>query len=187
MKFLVFIATSVFIFSAHAGLYGELNGLYNTDSFTTATTAAYSKTYYALDIHSNLENKNRFYGGFHVDQVTLTEQATAATTTTLTSLNMGPMLMWVMDHKKTFSLSAGYNVLANGTYTVTGSQSATLTGSGLWASLGVMPEISDNWFIGFRLTYYSLSYAKSTTGSAAADVSYSRTLIFPTFGLAWRY
>jgi hypothetical protein len=187
MKFLVFIASTLFLVSAHAGLYGELNGFYNTDNFTTATSATYSKTYYALDIHSNLENKNRFYGGFHVDQVSFSEQSTPATTTTLTSLNMGPMLMWIMDHKKTYSLAVGYNVLAKGSYSVTGSQSAELSGSSLWGSLGIMPEIADNWFVGFRITYYNLTYTKSTTGSAATDVSYSRGLIFPTFGLAWRY
>jgi len=187
MKCLLLILLSLLSVAAHAGVYGEVNGYYSSDIFTTATTATNSKTYYSLDIHSNLENKSRFYAGFHVDQVNLIEENGAASSSTLTSLNMGPMAMWVIDHRKTFSLAAGYNLLANGTYTVTGSSAATLTGTSLWGSFGVMPEVTDNLYIGFRVTYYSLSYAKSTTGAAAADVAYTRNLIFPAFALAWRY
>lgn len=190
MRFFSFLILGLFTvgaLSARAGVYGELNGLFSTDVFTTATAATYSKTYYALDIYANLENKNRFYAGFHVDQVAATEEGTPGSQVTLTSLNMGPMAMWVIDRRKTFSLSAGYNFLANGSLTVTGSPAATLTGTSLWTSLGVMPEVAENLFVGFRLTYYSLSYAKSTVASATADVSYTRVMMFPTFGLAWRY
>ncbi len=187
MRFFVFAIVSVVVAVAKAGVYAELNGFYSTDAFTTAKTANYSKTYYALDIYANLENKNQFYAGFHVDQVGATEEGAPGSTVTLTSLNMGPMAMWLMDRKKIFSLSAGYNLLANGSLSVTGSSAATLTGTSLWGSLGVMPEVAENWFVGFRLTYYSLAYSKSTVGSAASDVSYSRNLIYPTFALAWRY
>lgn len=187
MRFLIMTMISFWTLFAQAGVYAELNGLYSTDTFTRTTSSSNSKTYYALDIHANLENKERFYAGFHVDQISLIEDDGSGSQSTLTSLNMGPMFMWVMDRKKTFSLALGYNLLANGTFTVTGSTSATLTGSGMWGSFGVMPEVAENWYLGFRLTYYSLSYTKSTVGSAASDVSYSRTLIYPTFALAWRY
>ncbi len=187
MKSCIFALVTFIATIANAGIYAELNGLYGSDTFTTTTNASYSKTYYALDIHANLENKARFYGGFHVDQVNFTEQPNSSTTTTMSSLNMGPMFMWVMDHKKTYSLAAGYNLLANGSLTTTGSNSTTLSGSGLWGSFGVMPEISDNLYIGFRLTYQSFTFNKATTGGATTDVSYARSLIFPTFALAWRY
>jgi hypothetical protein len=134
MRIVVLVSFLLGSFAAHAGIYGELNGFFSTDTFATATTATYSKTFYALDIHSNLETKARFYAGFHVDQFAATEEAAPGSQATLTSLNMGPMGMWIMDHKKTFSLSAGYNVIATGSYTVTGSSAATLAGSGLWSA-----------------------------------------------------
>lgn len=187
MKFFVGFILTICAMTAHAGMYAEVNGFFSTDTFVTGTNAAYSKTYYALDIHSNLEAKARFYAGFHVDQIATSEEFSAGSVATLTSLNMGPMAMWIMDHRKTFSVSAGYNVIANGVYTPAGGSATTLTGSGLWGTFGVTPEVAENVYVGVRLNYYSLTYIKATTGSSASDVSYSRAMIFPTFSFAWRY
>lgn len=184
-----FFSVSIFIvlsfsLTAHAGLYGEFDGTYFSDSFTTSTTATNSKTYYGLNIIANLDTKERFYGGFHVSQMSFSD--TGTTTTTMSSLDMGPMLTWVLSQKNTLSLELGVNVTASGQY-VHGSTTETITGMSYYTSLGVMPEFAENWYVGFRLYYYSLTYSKSVVTTTSSDVSYSRALIFPTFSIAWRH
>ncbi len=180
----VFLLISFVEFSAQAGLYGEFDGTYLSDTFTTSSSTASSRTYYGLNIIANLDSKERFYGGFHVSQMSFTD--TTTTTTTMSSLDMGPMLVWVLSPKNTLSLELGANVTASGQY-VHGSTTEALTGMSYYASLGVMPEISDNWYVGFRLYYYSMAYSKSVVLTTSTDVSYTRAFIFPTFSISWRH
>lgn len=172
---------------ASAALFADLSGLYITDSFTTATSATNSKMYYSLDIFANLDTKKRWMAGFHVDQISFTESPTSATTYTLTSLNMGLMGLVLLNRTGSMSLSGGYNLVANGTYSVTGESGRTLTGTSIWAAYAVMPEVSENLFVGVKLLYYQVSYSKSTVTTTATDVSYSRTFIAPILGLQYRY
>jgi hypothetical protein len=169
---------------ALAGLHGEVNTFYATDSFKAETSSSESKTYYSFDIYANLNSKGTYFAGFHLDQVALQETA-ASSTARLTSLNMGPMVMWLMDRKKEYGLSLGYNIVANGAYT-TSSASTTLSGTGLFVSFSAMPEISENFYVGLKLNYYSLSFSRSIDGSTVSPVSFTRTLIFPSLSLAWR-
>ncbi|MEZ0391854.1 MAG: hypothetical protein ACAH59_06545 [Pseudobdellovibrionaceae bacterium] len=185
MRVLIFFSSFIFALPVFAGLYGEFNGFYMTDTFVQDTTSQNSKTFYALDVYANLENKHFLFGGFHVDQVNLQEND-GTTTKTLTSLNMGPMLLWVIGKSKIFSWSVGYNLVANGTYN-DGTSEKTLTGTGVHSTISAMPEIAENFYLGLKLNYYSLNYNKSVVDNSSSDVTYSRTLIFPSFGMAWRY
>lgn len=184
MKYWGLVFTLLIASRAFGGLYGELNAFFNTDSFTTTTSNSNSKMFYALDIYANLESKHYLFAGFHVDQVNF-QETVSSTQTSLTSLNMGPMFLWVMDRQKTYSLSLGYNLVAKGTYAI-GSSSEAVTGTGIFATLSAMPQLSENFYFGIKLNYYSLSYSQSTVGTTATPVSYSRSLIFPSIGLSWR-
>lgn len=185
MRVVVLLILSLVTARTWAGLYGEFNGYFATDTFTTSSAAQYNKTFYALDLYANLENKHYLFAGFHVDQVAMTEN-NGTTTLTLTSMNMGPMFLWLMDKRKIFSLALGYNLVAKGSYN-DGSSTAELVGTGLWSTLGAMPEIGENFYLGLKLNYYSLNYSRSIVGSASSDVAYTRTLVFPSVGFAWRY
>lgn len=185
MRFLIFI--SVWFVSTHcvAGVFAEFNGYLATDSFTTTGSATTSRSFYALDIYANLEKKNRIFAGFHVDQISFSD-GDGTTTRTLTGMNMGPMFLVAINKDQTYTLSAGYLLKATGAYN-NGATSSDLTGTGMFAVLSMMPEFAENWFGGLKLNYYSLSYTKSSVGTTAEDVSYTRTLMFPSIGLAWRY
>lgn len=186
MKCLALILTIFIVSKASAGVFGELNLFYNTDSFKTATTSSSGKTFFALDVYANLETKHRYFAGFHVDSISLTD-TTATGTETFSSQNMGPMFLWVMDKRKIYSLALGYNLVAKASYNAgTGGEAEALTGTGIFATVAAMPEVSENFFVGLKLNYHSLSFSKSTVSTTATDVSYNRTLIFPSISVAWR-
>ncbi len=98
MKRLGFFLTFLMALQASAGLGGELNLFYNTDQFTAATNTSTSKMLYGLDVYANLETKRRYFAGFHVDQVSM-QDTIGNSTVTLSSTNMGPMFLWVIDRK----------------------------------------------------------------------------------------
>lgn len=182
----IWLSTLIFVMAstAQAGLYGSVDALYLTDSFSTASTADHSRTYYALDLIANLDNKNTYYAGFHVHQYAFSDTM-GTTKSTLSSLDMGPFLKWVIDRKHTYALSLGYNILASGSYN-NGSSTSDLTGTSILASFDITPEVSENLFIGVKFNYYAISYNKSVTTSTSSDVSYTRNVIFPSLSISWR-
>ncbi len=188
-KTALFISSCLlFGFRASAGISVGLSGLYISDEFTTATTASNSKTLINGNLLFSIDNKERFYTGFHAHQMTFEETSVSGSTTTknsLTSLDMGPYVLAYIDRKKIFSLGLGYNLLVNGTYTH-GTVNETLTGTSLMGSLSASPEIGKELYLGFDLNYIKVDYVKSTVSSTTSDVSYSRTFILPTISILWR-
>lgn len=184
LLFIFSVSTLLFSSQSFAGVWGELNGFYNSDSFLADEDATFTQTYYNLDVFANLDNNYTFYAGFHVHQLATTSDVTGATDNSFSTLDMGPMLMYVIDQKRIFTMTANFNVIAKATND--GSQTANWSGTSMLLSLGVTPEIKDGWYAGFRLNYYSASYSDQTVGSAASTVSHSRTMIFPTFVLSYR-
>lgn len=170
-----------------AAIFAEIDGIYTSDTFTTATDATYKKTFYSFDLFANLTSKYTVFAGFHLDQINFSEQPTASTEYSLTSQNMGVMLMWVMDKAGTYSLSAGYNLVQKGSYTTTGASETTLDGTGYWGTFGIMPEVAENLYLGVKFLYYQASYSKKLVGTTSSDVSYSRSFISPILGLSFRY
>lgn len=146
--------------------------------------ATTTKMFYSADFFANLNSDASLYAGFHVHQLSTTSDVTGANDNTFSTLDMGPMFMWVMDHKRTYSFTAAYNILAKATNETT--TSADWTGSSYLVSFGVTPELFDGWYVGFKLNYYSATYTEQKIGSAVTDVSNTRTMIFPTFVISYR-
>lgn len=171
--------------NVQAALSVGLDGFINTDDFKSTQTSANSKSFYSLSFLANLDNKKQFYAGFHVGQVSVTETS-GSTTTAFSSLDMGPFIAYMFDQKGSFSLTIGYNVTATGTYN-DGTNLANWSGTSILTSFGVMPSFGENFYLGFKINYYSVSYSKEVVSTTASDISYTRALIYPTFGMAWRY
>jgi hypothetical protein len=187
MKFLTFIFLSIFTLKSQAALFGEVSGISLTDTSVAAVDSSYTKTYYAVDIYANLETKKRWFAGFHLDQITFNELPTASSEYNLSSQNMGLMLMYLIDKNGTYSVTLGYNLIQTATYKSPGLSESDLSGSGYWATFGIMPQISPNLYAGMKILYYQANYTKKTESNVSSDVSYSRTFMLPILSLSFRY
>ncbi len=188
MKLFGFFTISfLFMAVANASMSLEFTGYGNTDSFTNATTSTGSRTYFSGDflfsVSSNAHDAH-LYVGLHANQL-LIDDRTATTTSQLNGTDMGAVVSWIFDLQKVYSVSAGYNFLSTATYN-TSTTASTYTGAGYHANFSYAPEIGKDWHLGFRLQYHAAQYTRSTTSTTAADVSYSRTFVFPSVFLAWR-
>lgn len=161
----------------------DFSAFYETDNFTTATTANYSKTYYNLDALFEVDRGSRFYAGFHTHQLAFSETP-STTVTTLKSTDFGAQLLYYFRKKKDFFMSVGYNILAKGQYS-DGTTSSELTGSSYQACLGYVLELSESVSLGLKWNYINMAYSKSTVSGVSTDVTYSRTLIFPALTFVW--
>lgn len=170
--------------TAKAGLYAGTDFFYLSDNFDSSTDTNFNTTYFGFDLIANIDSKGFYYVGFHGHQYANTHLQ-GTTTISLTTLDMGPFIKWVIGRQKMFALSLGYNLIATGTQ-VTGTTSAQLDGTSILASFDITPPISETWYIGVRLNYYILNYTRSTIGSSVTNVSYNKNVMFPTFTIAWR-
>lgn len=181
----VFLSILLLVESTWANIVTDLSGYYESDSFTTATTAEYSKTYYSLDVLFNVDKDTNIFSGFHAHQISLSEKPSAAVAaTTLSSTDLGAVLLYYFNKKRNFFISAGYNISVNGKYS-TGSANSDLTGSSIDASLGYVIDFSDNISLGLKWSYINVSYTKSIVSNVTSDVSYSRVLVFPALTFVW--
>lgn len=184
-RFFLFVFVSLVTIQSFARLSLMSSVFYAAESSTTATTTSAGRQYYSFDGFANFDSKGQFLGGFHVHQISMTDTATS--TTTYSSLDMGPSIMWVPDKKGNFSVYAAYNVSAKGSYQAGGATTTSeWTGTSILGSIGVQPEVGKSIRVGVLLNYYSASYSREIVSESATTVSYSRSWIFPSLVVSWR-
>ena len=164
-------------------MYADLSGYNDSDSFSTSSTASYSKIFYSLDVLFSLDKGTRLYGGVHGHQLSLSEKP-ATLTTTLNSTDLGALLVMFLNDRKNFFISGGYNLSVSGQFT-NGVTNSDLAGTSYQAALGCILELTKDISLGLKWNYYNVNYTKSTTSGVSADVAYSRTITFPAISLVW--
>lgn len=170
---------------AEAAMGFELTGFYGTDSFTNSPSeSTLARHYFMGGLLAPLDSKSRFYMGFQ--GVSLSHKTTdGSTTNTYTSMDLGPYFLWAMDEKGTYTLSLGYNVSSEAKFN-DGSSNKEWSGTSLFAGIGFMPEVKDDFYMGFKILYYAATYSKQRESGVSTDVSIKRNWIIPTFSFVWR-
>ncbi|MNS80696.1 hypothetical protein D3C72_1143870 [compost metagenome] len=154
----------------------ELGGTYLSDSLNASTTTTSSQNFYNVGVLFNWNKK--VWAGWSYLGVNSSEVATE--TKTFATQDTGPMLKWQFGRDELYSLTGVFNILSQATYSNAGS-SEKWTGTSMWVSFGVMPELSDGFHIGVALNYYAASYTKKSVSGTETTESNSKTWIFPTF------
>ncbi len=161
----------------------ELNGFYFTDSFSSTSTLA--STYMTADgaVNLNLNKKGTLTIGWAYTMIN--DVATASSTATFTTADMGPRFGWFLNKEKTWGLGLAYNIISNATYDGSGT-AVKWRGTSLKTDFGYAPEISENMYCGFRINYYSGSWIEQLVGSSTySTVSYTRTWMYPSLYFRW--
>ncbi len=168
---------------AYYGL--DLNTFYFSDSFNNGTTNAANKMIWSAALLLDTSKSKRLYVGWNIVSASATDSG--STTTTFSSTDMGPKILWVPSKNGNLTVEASYNLIVKGAYSSGGAATASQwSGSSIYASLGYLPEISESLYAGVKLNYYSVAYSKEIVSTTITDVSYSRRWIFPSICLQWR-
>lgn len=163
----------------------DLNAFYDTKTLTTATQETGNKMLLDVTVAMDVLKKPRLVLGWSYGIFSTTD--TTTTTTTITTSDMGPRFGWFIDKDEKWSFFVTYNLLASATYTPGGSTASTLRGTSIKADVGWTLPVSDNFFCGIKLNYYSATYAESLVGgSTFTQISYARSFIYPSVVFSYR-
>jgi len=99
---------------------------------------------------------------------------------------MGPMFRMHFDNHGLYTMTVTYALFAKGSLEKSGVKE-TISGTSIHLKFAVEPQVTERFFIGFAVNYYSASYNKSTVSSTESDVSYKFQRTFPSFSLSYRY
>ena len=181
--FFIFLIPS---FSARAAYFLSGDVYYSSDAFTYTTATTSGATFWSMGLNLGLGNSKKFSVGWNVLGISRPETDTASST--FSSSDMGLRFGWNLSRGGAgWLLAVTYNIKATGSYDGSG-QAETLKGTSLLAEIGYVPLVSESWNAGMKLCYYAPSFTESLIGATTYSVvSYSRTMIFPTFAFGFNW
>lgn len=164
----------------------DVNVFYFSDTFTyNSTNNTYKRTFYDFMIGFGVTKSRRFIVGWNYDSMLFSDNP--GTETSLKITDMGPKFIYYFNKDRTWSLGFTYNLITTGTYT-SGSSNSELRGSSLRVEGGYQPMMWENVFLGAKIVYYKASFKEEVTNSTSiADVTDSRTAIYPVFAMTIRF
>lgn len=173
--------------SAHAGLMLDVDASNFQDSTTTSASVSETKSFYGAGVYVDVDSKSEYYLGATFANIATVDSLTAGTTS-FGSQDIILGFRWVVDKSRTFMLSAGYGISSQGSYKAAASASTeTISGTSTYFKLTAAPEIKGRWNVGLSLIYYQSTYNQSIVSNTKSDVSYNKTLLFPSLGIAYHW
>ena len=175
----------IFLASSHAkAALLDLNLFYISDSLTTATTASYGKTFYALCAALNIDHKGSYLVGWNYATYSSSE-AVGSATTTYTSTQMGPKFLVFLNKDHNWLLGLAYNILTSANDQAGSAPAEIWRGTAYSADFGYHQMVSESLMLGLRLNYSTSSYSEKLIGTAYSTISYSRTFIYPSMAISF--
>lgn len=175
-------------FSAKAFLF-DLNSGILQGSLNRSTDQSTSRSLNSLGLFAHLgksENSSGLLLGWYVLSVSNKDSLPPSIDQTLTSTDMGPAVRWQIDKHQIFSLTYAYGIICKGQYK-DNSIDEKLVGESHFVKLAAEPEVTEHFFIGGAINYYTSSYKTSTVNSVQSDVNYKNTWIYPSISFSFRY
>lgn len=164
----------------------DLDLFYFTDSFAySSQTKAYSRTFWDFMIGMPLTKKGQWVLGWNYSSYSFIDNPGTAETLTIT--DMGPKVVYYLNKDRTWVVSVTYNLITKGSYNG-GSAVTELRGTSIRADFGYTPYMTDNLLMGAKLNYYKPTLSEEITNQTAlAKTSNSRTVIYPSFAITYRF
>jgi hypothetical protein len=184
-KIFFFLICCLFSVSALADTQFDLGFAYSADTLHKTTDNSNTSTFYNVDVLFNLDNRKAWNVGWTVFGISQTA-AVGSTTTTYSSMDMGPVLRWNIDRAGMFSTTLAYGYLARGTYGATGATDEKWEGTSYLAQLAAQIPLGEKFYMGVSLNYYGASYSTKTVSNVESTNDSTKTWIFPMFSMTWK-
>lgn len=165
----------------------DLNVFYFSDTFTySSANSTYKRTFYDFMAGFGITKKKSLVLGWNYDSMSFSDNP--GTETALKVTDMGPKIMYYIDKERTWVVAFTYNLITTGTYTPAGGTSTELRGSSMRAEFGYTPMMWENVLIGAKIVYYKGSFKEEISNNTSlAQVTDSRTVIYPAFSMTFRW
>ena len=173
----------LFSFPSAAVVTIDGNIFYFSDSYVTSSTKTYSRTLWDAALSMDLTKKGSVLLGWAYRSDSFNDDT--GTTTTVAATGMGPKLTFYFDRENYWSAAFTYYLILKGSDSAT---SVTYNGTGMKGEFGYTPALNNWFYLGIKLNYYQASFAEQVTNQTSlAQVSYSRTAIYPSIAFVMRF
>lgn len=163
----------------------DANVLYYSDNMTVSSaTSSYTRTLWDIMFGMNLDKPGFWVLGWNYASSTLTENP--GTQTSLTVTDMGPKLLVFLNKEHNWLIGFTYNLITKADYQ-SGATTLELRGSSMKIDAGYMTAFSTSFFWGARINYYKPSFNEEIQNTTLTSSSDSRTIIYPSFSLLYRF
>lgn len=164
----------------------DFNVYYLSDTLSTTTDDTVNHTIYSAFIGFALDKKAYFNLGWNYGTYS-TETQAGTTKKTYNSTQMGPGMLIYFDKDHQWVLGFSYNLSIEGTYKNGTATEQKWDGTAMAGFFGAQFLVGDFVFVGARLNYSSTSYTEKVVGSTLTEVSYTKSMIYPSIGLAFEF
>lgn len=168
---------------AHAQFI-DLNVLTFTDTFKTNSTNSISRSIYDIGIGTLMGKGNAWMWGLSLGSGAFSDQSTVTTTYSFTDLGLKLGLFWTK--KKSWFNTITYNFQSTAKYN-DGTNAVELRGTSIKADIGYAFWPSETMAIAVKIFYYAPSFKESVATETLTKISYTRSLIYPSFSLMVSY
>lgn len=185
----LFLAVLFFFTLKSQAWMADLNADLSSEAITTTSDQKNSAQFISLGVLGDLgkgETMRYYLGWGIISASSKNTNATAGVDQTFSTLDMGPTFRVHFDKRGLYTGTLTYALFAKGTL-ATGAVSEAITGSSMHLKFAIEPEVTERFFIGFALNYYSATYSKSVVNSTESSVSYKVIRTFPSLSLSYRY
>ncbi len=188
MKNLTFILVIISLFYSFNAFSAsvDLDVFYFSDTLKEDSNLTSTTMVYDIGFSTFLDRKESYSVGWNIMAVSQS-QSSGSSTTTFSSMDMGPKFSWYFDKEKAWGVDIAYHIQSTASYSVSGA-SSTWRGSSIKFAFGYSYPLTDTMKLGLWLNYWSGTYPETLTGGTQfAKVSYQRTLISPVIRFSWFY
>jgi hypothetical protein len=177
---------SLFIFVPQRAIatFIDFNALSFSDKFTTAGNSSISRTQSDIGIGFDITKSKQLVLAIASGSTNLAD--TAQVTTLFVASDLGLKLIYFWNKGRNFSTGLTYSFISTAKYN-DGTSEVELRGSSIKADLGYNFWLVESFAVSLKLFYYSSTYKESVLNNLITDVSYNRTLTYPSFGLVYAY
>lgn len=149
-----------------------------SDKINSGSTTTSDQSSYGLGVLFNFR-KGMWAGWNYASQ---SDKRGGSTTATLSGTDTGPAFLYQFGKGQMYVFGFTYNLLAKATFDA-GSTQESWDGTSYNIKLGVMPEISSGFHVGFMINSYSASFNKVTIAGTQTSSSNTRTFMYPSIQL----
>lgn len=164
----------------------DFNAFYLTDTLKESATTKDNKTIYSGFVGFGLDKKKSFNVGWSYSSFT-TIYKDSTTKKTYKSTQMGPGFVWFLDKDAHWRLGFSYNLSTDATYQLTGSTKEEWSGTSSNADFGYQIAVSESFMLGMRLNYSVTTIKSKLIDNTQTNVTYRKTLIYPSIGMTLVY
>jgi hypothetical protein len=163
------------------GAYLDLNFLSFSDTLKTSSTTGISRSSYDVGIGVLMGKAENWIWALNIGGGNFADKA-AATDVTFKFTDLGMKVGYFWNKQKSWFCTLSYNIESKAKYN-DGSGEVELRGTSIKADLGYAYWPVETVGLAMKVLYYAPTFKESIAANAITNVSYSRTLLYPSIGL----